>query len=188
MRNQGFVVCCEMCGIERHIPPTLAGRAKYCSHDCARAAHRLQEKTLRHGYARRGRMLREYRAWAQMKTRVLNPNRKGFHRYGGRGITIDPRWVHSFETFLADMGPCPDGFTLERKDNDGPYSPENCRWASQEEQALNKSTIHFLTLRGVSLPASEWSKRIGMNYWTLMNRLHLGWDPERALTTPVRKA
>lgn len=77
---------------------------------------------------------RTYRTWADMKHRALNlddPN------YGGRGITVCERWL-KFENFLADMGERPEGLTLDRIDNDGPYTPENCRWTDWSTQVLNR--------------------------------------------------
>ncbi len=81
---------------------------------------------------------REYRAWGAMKTRCLNSNINGWHYYGGRGITICERWINSFENFLADMGICPPGLTLDRIDVNGNYEPSNCRWATWELQRTNK--------------------------------------------------
>jgi hypothetical protein len=80
----------------------------------------------------------EYRSWCAMKARCLNPKNKRYRRYGGRGITVCERWLHSFPNFIEDMGPRPPGLTLERKDNDGNYEPSNRKWATHVEQANNR--------------------------------------------------
>ncbi len=93
-----------------------------------------------------------YISWAKMKLRCNNPNHHCYHRYGGRGITYDPRW-EVFENFFADMGHRPEGSTLDRINNNGPYNKENCKWSTQAEQNLNKNleTRSTFGIAGVQL-------------------------------------
>jgi len=83
---------------------------------------------------------REYVVWQNMKRRCYTPTNPGYEYYGARGITTCIEWRDSFDAFLADMGRCPDGYSIERKNNDLGYFPGNCVWATKTEQQRNTRT------------------------------------------------
>ncbi len=122
-----------------------------------------------------------------MKRRCHNPKRPDFRNYGARGIYVCDRWRNSFSAFLEDMGRRPDGMTLDRKDNDGPYSPENCTWSSAKQQGLNRRTNRRYAFFGEDLTLIEAGQKFGIKPATLRSRISLyGWSPEDAVSKPPR--
>ncbi len=126
------------------------------------------------------------RTYRGMMERCYNPKYHNYHLYGGRGITVCDRWRESIANFVADMGERPAGYSLDRINNDGPYSPENCRWATIAEQANNKRGTRYLTYDGRTLTVTQWSEITGISRDTIYKRTKDGWDAERILTTPPR--
>lgn len=138
-----------------------------------------------------------YHIWKNMKARCYNQLNNRFYRYGGRGIKVCDRWLESFENFKNDMYQLylthikqfdKKNTTIERKNTNGDYCPENCIFATQLEQGNNKSNNHFLTFDGQTMTMSEWERKLNFLPNTLHVRIStLKWSPEKALTTPIFK-
>jgi hypothetical protein len=128
---------------------------------------------------------RSYVSWCQMRQRCNNQDSPAFKYYGARGITICERWT-DYACFVADMGEPPDGTSLDRIDNDGPYSPKNCRWATKMEQARNKRSAHMITYHGETRSLVEWAEHLGIPRQRLHNRIFRGWDIDRVFQQPYR--
>jgi hypothetical protein len=126
-----------------------------------------------------------------MRDRCTNTNSKSYKHYGGRGIKIADPWLGDITAFVewALQNASKPGLQLDRIDNDGPYSPENCRWVTSEENQNNRSTTVHLTIFGETKPLQYWAKDPRCN--TTAANLHqritkLGWEPETALITPTQ--
>jgi hypothetical protein len=157
--------CLCVCGKEHVTIGTRLRRGKAKSCGCQRKTF-LAKASTKHGYSRHP----VYHCYYSMLHRCNNPANKHYPEYGGRGITVCERWQESFENFLADMGDPPQGTSLDRIDNDGPYSPENCRWATVVDQARNKRCTKLATHNGVTKPISQWAVELGIHYQTLFHR------------------
>lgn len=127
-----------------------------------------------------------YHSWLSARHRCENPKDPAYARYGGRGVYMCREWSESFSAFFEAMGDRPEGTTLERIDNDGPYCASNCKWATIVEQGRNKRNNHLLTAFGRTQCYSAWSEETGIDRRTIWGRIERrGWSVERALSTPA---
>ena len=152
-----------------------AGKSKSCG--CVN-----KELHTTHGYSKHPL----HKRWLSMLYRCYTPDFIDYPRYGGRGIRVCERW-HDIRNFVEDMLPTfRKHLQIERIDNGGNYTPNNCKWATRSEQALNRRTGHQITFQGRTLSISEWAKETGIKYNTLSKRLlDQGLTPEEALTNRV---
>jgi hypothetical protein len=140
----------------------------------------------KHGHIRDNRPTAEYRAWIEMRRRCADNPDRPYPDYAGRGIKVCDRWQESFEAFFSDMGHRPGpGYSVERNDCNGNYEPDNCRWATQLEQARNRRNSLRLTYQGRTMCAVLWSEEVKLPYATLLKRLEAGWSVDDALSRPL---
>jgi hypothetical protein len=131
---------------------------------------------------------RLYTIWCALKRRCNNKNGEQYKDYGERGVTVCDEW-RSFEPFRewAMANGYRDDLTIDRKDNNGNYCPENCRWATRKEQANNRRNTIKIEFDGMSKTLSEWSEIVGIPYLTIWRRIYQrDWPIEKALTTPLQ--
>lgn len=135
-RGEVWAFRCD-CGAAKaaFVGDVIRGHVNSCG--CLRREIAAKTKT-KHGHARRNKHTREYRIWCGMISRCTLPSNPSFPDYGGRGIKVCDRWLNSFENFIDDMGKCPPGRSIDRKNNDGNYEPGNCHWATPKQQSANR--------------------------------------------------
>lgn len=148
-----------------------------------------EQKSIRsktHGVGNENRL---YRIWSGMKTRCYSQADHNYKRYGARGITMDENWRNDFVAFRewALQNGYKDDLSIDRIDNDGPYSPQNCRWSSKKDQNNNRRTNTYITYKGETRTVSEWAEITGIKKATLAQRKRNGWTDEECIEVPVKK-
>lgn len=131
---------------------------------------------------------RLYKKFLKMKNRCYNKNNDHYYNYGGRGIYICDEWLNDpskFVDWAIEHGGLDESLTIDRIDGDGPYSPENCRFATSKEQQRNIRTNRIIEYNGEKHCVAEWAEILGVNYRLISSRLNNGWDEIRALTEPL---
>lgn len=162
-RTYAVAVCRCDCGAAKGIRVENI-KAKHGSRSCGCAQReQLRGRNYKHGESKwRGGVTKEYRTWAMMLSRCRNPNCAFFKNYGGRGIKVCEKW-HQYLGFLEDMGRAPAPYyTLERKDVNGDYCPENCCWIPKRLQGKNTRRCRRLTYNGETLILTDWGMRFGI--------------------------
>lgn len=130
----------------------------------------------------------EYKTWIRMKQRCYDKNTNSYKNYGKRGIKMCRRWRSSFENFLEDMGKRPSPkHSIDRIDNNGDYTPENCKWSTQKQQHRNKRSNRLITFKNKTKTMTEWSEIVGISSNAIHKRLKRGWSIHDALTLPCKK-
>ena len=169
--------CICDCGSERIVYGSSLNIGKTKSCGCI-SAEKLLEASTTHGLSDTP----IHWIWQKMRARCADKNDC---RYGGRGISVCVRW-NSFENFLADMGDRPSPkHTIDRIDNDGDYTPKNCRWATRRQQANNRKSNRYITYNKQILTYVQWSRRLGGCAGLVQSRIYRGWTEAAAVSTLV---
>lgn len=182
-------VVCE-CGNESYAEGWALRNGAVLSCGCY-AVERIKESKTIHGMSKSP----EHAVWRKMQGRCYRKTSPDYSRYGGRGILICDRWLHGdgekngFQCFYEDMGPRPSpSHQIDRKDNGGPYSPDNCEWASPKVQANNRRSNRIVTMMGRDMTFSQAVEMfsVGPSYSMVMYRTKkMGWSLERSLLIPI---
>lgn len=132
------------------------------------------------------------KVWWHMIDRCENPKNRSYRDYGARGIAVVERWktgaggLTGFECFMADMGPRPQGMTIERVKGSGNYEPGNCVWLPKSDQSKNRRNVRLVRIGDRVKTIPDWCLETGVDYWTAIRRVARGWPPDKAVTTPPR--
>lgn len=178
------LICSCVCGKKAVVFAGNITRGHTLSCGCLRI-----ENITKHGYVNHSL----YSVWKGMKARCLNPRCRKYSDYGGRGIAICPSWLDPYPFILWALAHgYRKGLTLDRRNNNGNYTPRNCRFVSRKVQQRNRRNTVLLRFRGVTRPIDDWLdmprvKRLGVDKNILRSRLRYGWSVKQALTLPVMR-
>lgn len=180
-KNQGIPCwnCVCDCGTEKVVSGKMLKGRQSESCGCSRKDNtEIGDRTRTHGLSKS----RLYKIWAKVKYRCLDPNYPEFHYYGGRGITVCDEWM-TFEPFMkwANENGYEDTLSIDRINHNGNYEPSNCKWATSEEQANNKSNNVVLEYDGKSLTLAQWARELSVNRSLLANRYKRGYPVDKIL-------
>ncbi len=185
-KHRWCTVRCD-CGTERRVRASSLRSGDTTSCGCW-ASERMASMNFRHGDTIASQPTPEWVVWRTMRQRCEDPSSHSFDAYGGRGIRVCERWSgeDGFSNFLADMGRRPTSrHQIDRRDNDGDYAPENCRWATPSEQARNRRSNRLITAHGRTQCLAAWSEETGLPRSVIARRLDRGLAPDVALALPL---
>jgi hypothetical protein len=154
------VPCRCACGTERDVDlmSLLKGHTTSCR---CKANELTTQRNFKHGLSHAPGA----KTWYNMIHKCHDPNNPNYKNYGARGIKVCDRWRASLEDFLADMGPPPEsGCDIDRIDNEGDYSPENCQWLDHKANTRKRRNTIWITINGKTACLKEWCEKAGLNY------------------------
>ena len=164
-----FWICRCECGNEKQVAHGALKRGSTNSCGCLRSEVTAARMTS-HGHAGRNNKSRIYKIWAGMVARCTIPTATGYEQYGGAGIAVCERWL-SFENFASDMGEPPAGYSIDRNESSKGYEPENCRWATRQEQNENRKSVRVIEFDGKSMNVTQWAEHLSVTKATLYEAL-----------------
>lgn len=179
-RQPAWLCLCD-CGTEKRVLGLHLRANKPVDCGCG-YVQRQRDSHVRHGMTDTP----EWKAWNSMVQRCTCITHASWKHYGGRGIKVCKRWL-VFENFYADMGPRPEGMSLDRIDNAKGYKPSNCRWATQHEQQNNRRSNVYLTLDGQTKTLKEWAIHFGVSYPVAKYRQARGMSTAEVFAASPRK-
>lgn len=180
-KHRRYVCQCECGNLKSFIEWNLKKSGDHANCGCVNRRE-VAERSRTHGKS----YTKLYGIWGSMIKRCRNPKDYHYEQYGRRGIIVCDEWLDylTFEAWALSNGYV-EGLSIDRRDVDGNYCPQNCRWVTDYTQMNNRRNTYYLEYNGVRLSLSEWSAQTGLSRATIRQRILAGWGVEKALTTPL---